>query len=137
MLSHNSQKSKLQTNTSTDPTLIIMKLIVPSLVALAMAVEPVSAAYLRTAQAQTNLVDKSLGVEQGEVYVEIDNTIGDLDAKCRLVFMNAFNDSYDQIYGIDGGMSVFIESEEVIPADVKNLAAPPRVGYLWKTYYVS
>ena len=81
--------------------------------------------------------EANLSIEEGEVYVEIDNTIGDLDAKCRLVFMNAFNDSYDQIYGIDGGMSVVIESEEVIPGDVKNLAAPPRVGYLWKTYYVS
>ena len=77
----------------------------------------------------------NLSTEEGEVYVEIDSTIGDLDSLCRIVFMDAFNDSYDQVYGIDG-MTVVIESEEAIPPDVKNLAAP-RGGYLWKTYYVS
>ena len=114
-----------------------MKLIVSSLVALAMAAGPVAAAYLRTAQAQTNLVDSSLGVEEGEVYIEMDTVDGDGDLSplCRIALMDAFNDAYDQVYSING-MTVVIESEEPIPADVENLLAP-RGGYLWKTYYVS
>ena len=76
-----------------------------------------------------------LSVEEGEVYVEIDSTTGELDSLCRIIFMDAFNDSYDQVYGIDG-MTVVIESEKAIPGSVDNLLAP-RGGYLWHTYYVS
>ena len=112
-----------------------MKLVVSSLVALAMAVDPVSSAYLRTAQPQSNLVDKSLGVEEGEVFIEMDNIDGDLSPLCRIVLMDAFNDAYDQVYSING-MTVVIESEEPIAGDDENLLAP-RGGYLWHTYYVS
>jgi hypothetical protein len=78
---------------------------------------------------------KKLDVEEGEVNIEMDNVDGDISAMCRIVFMDAFNDSYGQVYGVDG-MTVVIEAEEPIPADTENHLTRMST-IMWYTYYVS
>ena len=112
-----------------------MKLFVSALIALGLAVDSVSSTYLRTTQTNASLDTKNLGVEEGEVNIEMDNVDGDISAMCRLVFMDAFNDSYGQVYGVDG-MTVVIEAEEPIPADTENHLTRMST-IMWYTYYVS
>ena len=76
----------------------------------------------------------NLNAEHGQVMIEIDNADADLTPLCRLIFMDAFNDSYDQVYGIDT-MKVIIESEEVIPGDAAALTT--ITGFRFITYWVS
>ncbi|KAI2503475.1 hypothetical protein MHU86_10944 [Fragilaria crotonensis] len=74
----------------------------------------------------------NVGVEDGEVMIEIDNADAEPTPLCRLILMDAFNDSYDQVYGISS-MSVVIESEEVIPGDAAALDA--TFAFKYKTYW--
>ena len=112
-----------------------MKLFVSALIALGLAVDSVSSTYLRTTQSDAGLATKKLDVEEGEVNIEMDNVDGDISVMCRIVFMDAFNDSYDQVYGVDG-MTVVIEAEEPIPADTENHLTRMST-IMWYTYYVS
>jgi hypothetical protein len=97
---------------------------------------PGASSESKAAAQVAKIVDGSstnLGVEDGEVMIEIDNTNADLTPLCLLILMDAFNDSYDQVYGIDT-MTVILESEQVIPGDVTTLSTAP--GFRFKTYWV-
>ena len=111
-----------------------MKLILSSVIALGLAVDSVVSVYLRNTQTSADLATNTLGGEDGEVMIEIDNTNADLTPLCRLILMDAFNDSYDQVYGIDT-MTVILESEQVIPGDITTLST--AAGFRFKTYWVS
>jgi hypothetical protein len=69
--------------------------------------------------------------------VEIDHTAGDdLSQECRMILIDAFSDSFQQVYGVDG-MHALIESEETIPNRDGNQSNLKYYGALWRMYWVS
>ena len=85
----------------------------------------------------------NLGTVNGELVIDVVGVDGndELPASCHLALMDAFNDSYDQIYGVDS-MTMVIESEEIVPAvDADaNTKATANVSvtrrYQYRTYWV-
>ena len=69
--------------------------------------------------------------------VEIDHTAGDdLSEECRMTLVDAFTDSFAQVYGVDG-MHALIESEETFPNRDTKQANLQYYGAQWRVYWVS
>jgi len=74
---------------------------------------------------------------QGEIMVEIDHTAGDdLSEECRMILIDAFSDSFSQVYGVDG-MHALIESEQTFPNRDAKQANLQYYGAKWRVYWVS
>ena len=93
----------------------------PLVIALAMTATPASSTYLRSKPSDSSIVPpvatstKNLSTRYGEIMVEIDHTAGDdLSEECRMTLVDAFTDSFAQVYGVDG-MHALIESEDTFP----------------------
>ena len=115
----------------------------PLLIALGMTATSAASTYLRSKPSDSTMVPqvtnskKNLSTRYGEIMVEIDHTAGDdLSEECRMTLVDAFTDSFAQVYGVDD-MHALIESEETFPNRDAKQANLQYYGAQWRVYWVS
>ena len=115
----------------------------PLVIAIAMTATTATSTFLRSKTSDGTIVTlettkKHLSTaRQGEIMVEIDHTAGDdLSEECRMILIDAFSDSFSQVYGVDG-MHALIESEQTFPNRDAKQANLQYYGAQWRVYWVS